>query len=72
MPLNLSGSIITSDSADTLDESYYSGMISKSSHTSYPMELNENNWDFPNLNQNNTIEIITWNKRLIFLITLNN
>ena len=40
---------------------YYSGSISKSSKTQSPQSLNRNDWDFPNLNKNDSIEIITWN-----------
>jgi len=40
---------------------YYSGSISKTSKTQSPQSLNRNNWDFPNLNKNDSIEIITWN-----------
>jgi len=40
---------------------YYSGSISKSSKTQSPKSLNRNDWDFPNLNKNESIEIITWN-----------
>ena len=40
---------------------YYSGSISKSSKTQSPKSLNRNDWDFPNLNKNDSIEIITWN-----------
>jgi len=40
---------------------YYSGSISKASKTQSPQSLNKNDWDFPNLNHDNTIEIITWN-----------
>ncbi len=40
---------------------YYSGANSKSSRTQSPQSLNRNNWDFPNLNKDDSIEIITWN-----------
>ena len=40
---------------------YYSESISKPSKTQSPQSLNRNNWDFPNLNKNDSIEIITWN-----------
>jgi len=40
---------------------YYSGSIAKSSKTQSPKSLNKNDWDFPNLNKNDSIEIITWN-----------
>jgi len=40
---------------------YYSELISKPSKTQSPQSLNRNNWDFPNLNKNDSIEIITWN-----------
>jgi len=40
---------------------YYSGSISKSSKTQSPKSLNRNDWDFPNLNKHDSIEIITWN-----------
>jgi len=40
---------------------YYSESISKSSKTQSPQSLNRNDWDFPNLNKNDSIEIITWN-----------
>ena len=40
---------------------YYSESISKSSKTQLPQSLNNNDWDFPNLNKNDSIEIITWN-----------
>ena len=40
---------------------YYSGSISKSSKTQSPQSLNRNDWDFPNLNKHDSIEIITWN-----------
>jgi exonuclease III len=42
-------------------QSYYSGLNSQSSHTFSPLNLNRNDWDFPNLNQDDSIEIITWN-----------
>ena len=40
---------------------YYSESISKPSKTQSPKSLNRNDWDFPNLNKNDSIEIITWN-----------
>jgi exonuclease III len=40
---------------------YYSGVNSKSSRTQSPQTLNRNDWDFPNLNKDDSIEIITWN-----------
>ena len=40
---------------------YYSGSISKSSHTQSPQSLNRDEWNFPNLNNDDSIEIITWN-----------
>jgi len=40
---------------------YYSGAKSKSSRTQSSKSLNRNNWDFPNLNKDDSIEIITWN-----------
>ena len=40
---------------------YYSGSISKSSRTQSPQTLNRNDWEFPNLNKDDSIEIITWN-----------
>ena len=40
---------------------YYSGANSKSSRTQSPQSLNRNNWDFPNLNKDDSIEINTWN-----------
>jgi len=40
---------------------YYSGSISKSNNTQSPKSLDRNDWDFPNLNKNDSIEIITWN-----------
>jgi len=40
---------------------YYTGQNNKSKHTQSPLTLNRNDWNFPNLNQDNTIEIITWN-----------
>jgi len=40
---------------------YYSESISKSSKTQSPQSLNRNDWDFPNLNKHDSIEIITWN-----------
>ncbi|MDP7027485.1 MAG: endonuclease/exonuclease/phosphatase family protein [Candidatus Marinimicrobia bacterium] len=40
---------------------YYLGSISKPSKTQSPKSLNRNDWDFPNLNKHDSIEIITWN-----------
>ncbi len=40
---------------------YYSESISKPSKTQSPKSLNRNDWDFPNLNKHDSIEIITWN-----------
>ena len=40
---------------------YYSGSISKSSKTQSPQSLNRNDWEIPNLNNDDSIEIITWN-----------
>ncbi len=40
---------------------YYSGANSNSSHTQYPQTLNRNDWEFPNLNKDESLEIITWN-----------
>ena len=40
---------------------YYSGDNSKSSRTQSPQSLNRNDWNFPNLNNDDSIEIITWN-----------
>ena len=40
---------------------YYSGSISKSSRTQSPQSLNRNDWEIPNLNNDDSIEIITWN-----------
>ena len=42
-------------------EIYYSGLNVKSSHTLSPKFLDKNEWSFPNLNHDNSIEIITWN-----------
>ena len=42
-------------------QAYYSGLNSQSSHTFSSLNLNRNDWDFPNLNQDDSIEIITWN-----------
>ena len=33
----------------------------KSIHTQSPMNLNRNDWNIPNINHDNSIEIITWN-----------
>ena len=42
-------------------QTYYSGLSSQPSHTPNPMNLDRNDWNFPNLNQDDSIEIITWN-----------
>ena len=49
------------DKIENSQNLYYSGSISKSSKTQSPQSLNRNDWDFPNLNKNDSIEIITWN-----------
>jgi exonuclease III len=46
---------------DKSNKLYYSGINSNSTHTSSPAILDKNNWDFPNLNRDKSIEIITWN-----------
>jgi len=40
---------------------YYSERKSKSSHTQTPLNLDRDDWDFPNVNHDESIEIITWN-----------
>ena len=42
-------------------EIYFSKSKSQSIHTLSPLALDRNDWDFPNLNRDNSIEIITWN-----------
>jgi len=42
-------------------KTYYAGSNTKSNHTQSPLILNRNDWDIPNINHDNSIEIITWN-----------
>ena len=41
--------------------SYYSGINSQPLRKLSPQSLNRDDWDFPNLNKDDSIEIITWN-----------
>jgi len=41
--------------------SYYSGINSQPLRKLSPQSLNRDDWDFPNLNKDESIEIITWN-----------
>ena len=46
---------------EELEKLYYSGLNSKSYNTQSVQYIKNDNWDFPNMDKDNSIEIVTWN-----------